>query len=272
MPIMQNDILHKFNVNILGSGQSTLVFAHGFGSDQTAWRYQMAAFQADYRLVVFDYLGCGAADSSDYNPLDYNSLQRYAEDLLAIYAALGLTDTIFVGHSVSAMIGMLASQAQPTWFRKLIFISASPRYLNDDAYTGGFEERDLHILYETMAANYLGWANGFGPLVVGKAAAPELGQEFANTLSAMRPDIAQSTARVIFESDLRAEIARIQHPVLLLQAANDIAVPMAVGNYLAAHIPRSQLVILKAEGHFSHVSAPTEVAQAIRTFITAGDR
>lgn len=265
---MQNDIRHKFNVNILGSGQSTLVFAHGFGSDQTAWRHQIAAFQANYRLVVFDYLGCGAADSRDYNPLQYNSLQRYAEDLLAIYAALELTDTIFVGHSVSAMIGMLASKAQPAWFRKLIFISASPRYLNDGAYIGGFEQRDLHILYETMAANYLEWANGFAPLVMGQAAAPELGREFANTLGAMRPDIAQSTARLIFESDFRAELAHIQQPVLLLQANNDMAVPMAVSYYLAARIPRSQLVILNAEGHCSHISAPTEITQAIRTFIT----
>lgn len=268
---MQTDILRKFNVNIQGHGKQTLVFAHGFGSDQTAWRHQVAAFQADYRIVMFDYLGCGATDSSNYNPLHYNSLHRYADDLLSIYRALDLRETIFVGHSASAMIGMIASKTQPTWFRKLVFISGSPRYLNDQAYIGGFEQRDLHVLYNTMAANYLGWANGFGPLAMGKRAAPELGQEFAEKLSAMRPDIAQSTARVIFESDLRAELTQLQHPVLLLHATNDIAVPLEVGYYLAAHIPRNQLIILNAEGHFAHLSAPTEVIQAIRTFITTDD-
>lgn len=268
---MQTDILRKFNVNIQGHGEPTLVFAHGFGSDQTAWRHQVAAFQTDHRVVVFDYLGCGAADSSDYNPLHYTSLHRYAEDLLSIYAVLGLTDTIFVGHSVSAMIGMLASLVQPAWFRKLVFISASPRYLNDQAYIGGFEQRDLHILYNTMAANYLGWANGFGPLMMGNSAAPELGQEFAYKLSTMRPDIAQSTARVIFESDLRAEITQIRQPVLLLHTTHDIAVPIEVGYYLTTHIPHNQLVILNAEGHFAHLSAPAEIIQAIRTFITDDD-
>lgn len=264
---MQTDVLQKFKVNILGKGNPTIVFAHGFGSDQMVWRHQMAAFQAQYCVVAFDYLGCDKADIRDYNPLQYNSLYRYIADLLAIYGAL--TDTIFVGHSVSAMLRVLASHAKPQWFRQLIFIGVSPRYLNDGAYIGGFEQRELDILYDTMAANYLRWATGFGSMVMANVDRPELGQEFARSRSAMRPDLAQSTARLIFESDLRAELPHIQHPVLLLQSNNDIAGPIAAGVYLAAHIPQSQLVLLNVEGHLPHLSAPNEVTHALNAFITA---
>ena len=264
---MTVDILQKFNVNVVGSGDTTLVLAHGFGSEQQAWQHQIAAFQTHYRIVLFDYLGCGKSDISNYNPLRYNSLDRYAEDVLEIYEALDLKDTIYVGHSASAMIGMLASRKAPSRFRNLIFVSGSPRYLNDEGYFGGFEQSDLQTLYSAMAVNYLGWANGFAPVAMGNSQHPELGREFARTLSAMRPDIAQSTARVIFEVDMRAELSSIQHPVLILQSNNDIIVPMSVGEYLARHSPGSHLVVLNAEGHLPHVSSPDQVTQAIQDFI-----
>jgi sigma-B regulation protein RsbQ len=243
---------------------------HGFGSDQTGWRHQVAAYKSHYRIVFFDYLGCGKAELQDYNPLHYDSLEWYRDDLLAIYHSLSLTHTVFVGHCVSAMINVLSSRLQPELFNKLVFVGASPRYLNDENYIGGFELSDLNVLYSAMADNYLGWANGFGHAAMGNAERPELGHEFAGTLSAMRPDIAQSTARLIFESDLRADLPHIQQPVLILQSNNDIAVPRQVGEYLAAHIPRNRLEVLNSQGHLLHISAPDEVTAAIQEVI--GDK
>jgi sigma-B regulation protein RsbQ len=265
---MSANIIQKYNVNVLGSGSTTLVFAHGFGSEQEAWRHQIAAFQNQYRIVLFDYLGCGKSDISNYNPLYYNSLARYAEDVLAIYEALDLKDTIYVGHSVSGMIGMLASKKAPARFRDLIFVSSSPRYLNDGDYVGGFEQSDLESLYAAMAANYLNWASGLAPIAVANAEHPELGREFARTLGAMRPDIAQSTARVIFETDMRSQLPSVQHPALFLQSTNDAVVPPSVGDYLMEHCPDSRLVMLNAEGHLPHFSSPDEVTRAIWDFLT----
>lgn len=264
---MAQDVLQKFNVTTLGHGAQTLVFAHGFGSDQTAWRHQVAAFITHYRIVLFDYLGCGKSDLSDYSPLHYDSLESYKDDLLAIYEALNLTDSIFVGHSASATVGMLASRVHPARFRKMVFIGASPRYLNETDYVGGFEQADLNALYDALAADYLGWANGFASAAMGNPQRPELGREFARSLSAMRPDIAQSTARMIFESDFRAQLPHIEPPVLILQSTRDMAVPMAVGDYLSATIPHSHLVVLNAEGHFPHLSAPQTVISAIQDFL-----
>lgn len=261
--------LSDFNVNIIGEGATTLVFGHGFGSAQTAWQHQIMAFKDHYRLVLFDYVGCGQSNIQAYSPLHYDSLERYRDDLLTIYVTLGLSNTIFVGHSMSGMIGLLASLAQPAAFRKLVLIGASPRYLNDGDYIGGFEQADLDQLYQAMADNYLGWANGFSSLAMANPERPELGRAFAQTLATMRPDIAQSTARIIFEADYRDQLERVPHPVLVLQTQHDFAVPVQVGVYLAAHLPNSQFVLLPAKGHFPHMSAPDAVTTAIKTFMTA---
>jgi len=258
----------QFNITIVGDGPITLVLAHGFGSDQTAWRHHVSALSTHYRLVMFDYLGRGKSDISTYTARAYTSLRRYADDVLAIYDDLQLTDSIFIGHSVSAMIGALASQVQPERFRALVFVGASPRYLNDVGYVGGFERSDLNTLFKAMSDNYLGWANGFAPIAMGNPDRPELGREFAATLSAMRPDIAQSVAQVIFQTDFRGELANFRHPILILQSNQDAFVPVEVGDYLAANLPDSQIIHLNAVGHFPHLSAPDEVSKAIRTFVT----
>ena len=260
-------VIQKFNVQVIGDQEQTLVMGHGFGSDQTAWRYQVAALSSQYRIVLFDYLCCGQADISRYDPRHYTSLESYRDDVLEIFDALNLTQACFIGHSVSSMVGMLAAIARPELITKLIFIGASTRYLNDGSYIGGFEQSDLDTLYETMAANYIAWSNGFAPMAIANAERPELGKEFSTRLSAMRPDIAQSTARIIFESDLRSQLTLIQQPVLILQAQRDIVVPQYVGEYLAAHIPRNKLVLLNAEGHLPHLSTPDEVLVAIQNFI-----
>lgn len=260
---MVTNINQRNNVRILGNGEKTLIFAHGFGSDQTAWRQQVAAFSDNYQIVLFDHVGAGKSDFSAYSPLRYSSLYSYAEDLLDLCAELKLTNSILVGHSVSGMISLLAALVEPNCFSQLIFIGASPRYLNDVDYYGGFEQSDLDKLYKAMSTNYYAWAVGFAPMAMAAEDKPELAQEFANTLSAIRPDIAQAVAKVIFQSDHRSELPRLSVPTYILQANNDIAVPPEVGQYMASKIPKSTLINIDAQGHLPHISAPDVVNKAI---------
>lgn len=260
---MVNSIEQRNNLKVLGNGSQTLVFAHGFGSNQTAWRHQVKAFESDYRIVLFDCVGAGNSDLSAYSPRRYSSLYSYAEDLLDLCCHLKLKNCILVGHSVSGMISLLTALLEPELFSQLIFLSASPRYLNDGDYIGGFEQSDLDALYTAMSSNYYAWASGFAPLAMGNPDKPELAIEFANSLAAIRPDIAQAVARVIFQSDHRAELPKLTIPVSILQATDDIAVPLEVGRYLNQKIPHSQLIQIDAKGHLPHVSAPDVVIHAI---------
>lgn len=260
---MATSILERNNVKVLGNGDRTLVFAHGFGSAQSAWRHQVAAFAPNFRIVLFDHVGAGESDFTAYSPRRYSSLYSYAEDLLDLCAELKLAECILVGHSVSGMVSLLAALVEPQLFSQLIFVGASPRYLNDDGYVGGFEQSDLDALYAAMSSNYYAWASGFAPLVMGNPDKPELAQEFAKTLAAIRPDIAQAVARVIFESDHRQELPRLQVPTLILQSSNDIAVPLEVGKYIADKMSQSQLINIDAQGHLPHLSAPDVVTKAI---------
>ena len=266
---MATSILTRNNVKILGKGEQTLIFAHGFGSDQTAWRHQVAAFAPSYRIILFDHVGAGNSDFNAYSPHRYSSLYSYAEDLLDLCAELKLTKPILVGHSVSGMIGLLAALVESNRFSKLVFIGASPRYLNDRGYIGGFERSDLDNLYAAMSANYYSWASGFAPLIMGNPDRPELAQEFAKTLTAIRPDIAQAVARVIFESDHRQDLPRLQVPTLILQPSKDIAVPQDVGQYMADKIRHNHYIPIDAEGHYPHLSAPDIVTKAITSWIGA---
>ena len=244
-----------------------MVFAHGFGSDQTSWRHHAAEFEADHSVVLFDHVGAGSSDFAAYSPRRYASLHGYAQDLLELLAELGLESVTYVGHSVSAMVGLLAALLEPTRFRRLVFVGASPRYLNDGDYVGGFEQSDLDALFAAMASNYYGWAGGFAPLVMGNPERPELADEFGRTLQALRPDIAQAVARVIFQSDHRADLPHLRVPTLIIQSQNDVAVPPEVGRYMAARIPASTLCNIDAHGHLPHLSAPAAVTTAIRGFI-----
>lgn len=265
---MGSSILQRNNVNVLGHGEQTLIFAHGFGSDQTVWRHQIAAFQSRYRIVLFDHVGAGKSDFNAYSPHRYSSLYSYAEDLLDLCAALKLDQCVLVGHSVSGMVSLLASLVEPQRFSRLVFISASPRYLNDLGYIGGFEQSDLDALYQAMSSNYYAWASGFAPIAMQNPEKPELATEFASTLSEIRPDIAQAVARVIFQSDHRADLPKLTVPTFILQSSNDIAVPMQVGQYMAAEIPKSQYIPIDATGHLPHLSAPDTVSRAIATCLS----
>ena len=265
----ERHVLDDLNVRVLGDGEPTVVLAHGFGSDQRAWARQVEALAPEHRVVLFDHLGSGGHDLAVDDPSVYGDLRHHRDNLLALYEALGLRDTVFVGHSVSAMLGVEASIARPECFRQLILIGGSPRYLDEPGYHGGFTRGDLEALYEAMAEDYLDWAGGFGEAAQGAASEPTLSERFAATLGAMRPDVAQSIARAIFESDFRALLPHVPVPVLIVQAREDIAVPVEVAYDMASRLPEAEVVVLDAEGHLPHLTAPAQVNEILRAALSS---
>lgn len=261
------DIITRNNVNIIGNGKDTIMFAHGFGCDQNAWHYVVDAFTDDYKVVLFDYVGAGKSDLSAYNSSRYSTLEGYAEDILEICETLNLTNIIFVGHSVSSMIGLLAALKKQEYFKKLVFVGPSPRYLNDEGYVGGFEKNDLEKLFEIMDSNYLGWSRTLAPAIMGNPDRPFLGEELTNSFCATDPDIAKQFARVTFLSDNRKDLPGLKVDSITLQCSKDIIAPDEVGRYVNEHTPGNKLVMLKATGHCPHMSAPEETIEAIKSFI-----
>jgi sigma-B regulation protein RsbQ len=265
-------IQKKNNVNIEGKldAKKTLVFAHGFGTDQSAWNQVKQAFNDNYRLVLYDNVAAGKAAPEAYSPIKYNTLQTYADDLIAIIEALEVEQVTVIAHSVSSMITLLAAIKKPQYFKKVVFIGASPRYINDETtgYIGGFTLPALASMYETMTTNYYAWVSGFSSMAMGNPDKPELGESFARTLGAIRPDIALAVTKVIFESDVRNELEKLQKPTLLIQAQNDIAVPREVAVYLNKHIVNSKLAEVDATGHLPHISAPDQVIKAVQSFLS----
>jgi sigma-B regulation protein RsbQ len=261
------DILKRNNVKIVGDGDQTMVFAHGYGCDQNVWSEMVDDFSKDYKVVSFDYVGAGASDLSAYRKERYSTLNGYAEDLLEIYEALGLEDTILVAHSVSSMIGLLAGIRKPELFNRMIFLGPSPRYLNDGDYIGGFEQNDLEELFEMMDKNYLGWSSALAPSIMGNSDRPELGQRLTNSFCATDPEIAKQFARVTFLSDNRQDLTKLKVPSLTLQCTSDIIAPMNVGYYMNERMQNNTLVILEATGHCPHMSAVNETISAIKTYL-----
>lgn len=266
---MTSCIQKRNNVSLQGNLNSTetIVFAHGFGSDQTAWRDIIPAFEKRYRLILFDHVGAGNAEESAYTSSKYSSIDAYAFDLIEICCTLKLQNIVFVGHSVGAMIGLLSSISVPSLFSKLVLIGASPRYLNDKDYIGGFTQDALNSLYAAMRTDYLEWASGFSQAAMLNKQQPELASAFEGSLRALRPDIALTVARSIFQSDFRNILHQVTKHVLLIQSQNDIAVPEEVAIYLHKNISESRLANISAEGHFPHMSAPEEIVRLIEQFI-----
>ena len=244
-----------------------MLFAHGFGCDQNMWRYVTPAFEDDYRVVLFDHVGAGRSDHAAYSPAKYATLGGYADDIAEICDELGLTDVIFVGHSVSAMIGVLADIREPERIAKLVLVGPSPRYIDDGDYVGGFSREDIEELLTSLDSNYLGWSSAMAPVIVGNPDRPELADELTNSFCRMDPEIARRFARVTFLSDNRADVPKLQTRTLVLQCSDDIIAPLAVGEYLASTLPNSQLRLVDNIGHCPHLSAPDAIAAAIRDFL-----
>lgn len=264
---MDQTILKRNNVRIIGNGQQPMLLAHGFGCDQNMWRYITPAFENDYKIILFDYVGSGKSDISAYNKERYASLEGYVQDILDIAAALDLKDAIFVGHSVSSMTGLLAAIREPQYFAKLVLIGPSPCYINKDTYFGGFEKRDIESLLETMEKNYIGWANFLAPNIMANPQRPELGKELTDSFCSTDPVIARQFAEVTFFSDNRNDLGKVKIPSLILQCSEDIIAPQQVGQYLSEKIPDSTLKILNATGHCPHMSAPEETVAAINEYL-----
>jgi sigma-B regulation protein RsbQ len=259
--------LKRNNVNVSGKGQKVILFAHGFGCDQNSWKFITDAFVNEYRLVLFDYVGSGQSDLNEYDSSKYGKLDGYAQDILDICHELDIKDIIFVGHSVSSMIGLLAAKKEPGLFEKLIFIGPSPRYLNDVGYTGGFEKEDLEALFEFMDNNYLGWSSALAPAIIGNADRPELGEFLTNSFCSTDPEIAREFAKVTFFSDNRDDLKDVAIESLTLQCSDDIIAPLAVGQYINENLPGNTLVVMRATGHCPHISEPEETVTAIKAFL-----
>lgn len=266
---MPASIIARNNVRVSGHGTVPMVFVHGFGCDQNMWRFVTPAFEADYRVVCFDYVGSGKSDLTSYDPLRYRTLDGYASDLLDVCDALDLHDAILVGHSVSAMVGVLAANRAPGRFSRLVMIGPSPRYLNDAGYEGGFERADVDGLLDTMDRNYVGWASSLAPVIMGNSDRPALSRELEASFCSTDPVIARRFAEATFLADNRADLAKVRIPSLILQCRDDVIAPMVVGEYVHDHLPGSTLVVLEATGHCPHMSHPAETVAAMRSYLAA---
>jgi sigma-B regulation protein RsbQ len=261
-------VIERHNIKITGQldGQPML-FAHGFGCDQHMWRFVAPRFEDEFKVVLFDYVGAGGSDAAAYDPDRYANLAGYADDVVEICRELDLHEVIFVGHSVSSMIGALASLRAPEVFAKLVFVAPSARYVDDEDYSGGFTEQDITELLDSLESNYLGWSSAMAPVIMGNRDRPELGAELTESFCRTDPDIARRFARVTFLSDNRADLANVTTPTLVLQCSNDAIAPIVVGEYVHSLLPNSEFVLLEATGHCPNLSAPDQTAAAISTFV-----
>jgi sigma-B regulation protein RsbQ len=265
---VSESILKRNNVKVFGAGTQPMLFAHGFGCDQNMWRFITPAFEEHYQIVLFDYVGSGRSDLGAYDAQRYSGLEGYAQDVLEICEALDLRDVIFVGHSVSSMVGVLAANREPERFERLVLIGPSPCYINSPpGYTGGFERADIEGLLEMMDRNFIGWANFLAPTIMKNPDRPELGEELTESFCSTDPVIARRFAETTFFADNRADLPQVSVPALVLQCSDDAIAPVEVGEYVAANLPQSTLRIMNATGHCPHMSHPEETIEAIRDYL-----
>ena len=262
------DVLKRNNVVVKGKGSQVMLFAHGFGCDQNLWRYVAPAFEENYKVVLFDHVGAGASDLSAFDPQKYEKLEGYANDIVEIATGLGLQNIIFVGHSVSALIGIIAYQKSPELFKSLVLVAPSPSYINDGDYVGGFTKPQIEELLESLDQNHLGWSTTMAPVIMGNADRPELGDELANSFCRTDPSIAKHFARTTFLSDGRELLSSVNIPSLILQCTDDVIAPKEVGEYMHRQMKDSTLVMMKATGHCPNLSAPQETIDAIKLFLS----
>jgi len=257
-------------VRVTGRADGPVVLlAHGFGCDQNMWRLVLPALARDFRVVLFDYVGSGRSDPGAWSEERYSSLEGYARDVTEVCAELDLRDVVFVGHSVSAMVGVLAAARAPERFSALVMVAPSPCYIDEEGYRGGFSAEDIGELLESLESNYLGWSATMAPVIMGNGDRPELGEELTASFCATDPDMARVFARTTFLSDSRRELKTVAVPTLVLECAQDVIAPREVGAYVQAAIPGSRLVTLDATGHCPQLSAPQATAEAIVDFVGA---
>ena len=244
-----------------------MVFAHGFGCDQNMWRLMVPAFEEKFRVILFDHVGAGGSDLSAYDAEKYSSLHGYADDIVELCRELDVRHGVFVGHSVAAMMGVLAAKKAPELFDDLVLVGPSPRYVDAPNYVGGFSEGQIHELLDFLDSNHMGWSEAMAPVIMGNPDRPELGEELTNSFCRTDPEIASRFARATFLSDNRADLEGLTTRALVLQCSEDVIAPRAVGEYVHNKLPNSRLVIMKATGHCPNLSAPQETIAAIQAFL-----
>ncbi|WP_339922223.1 alpha/beta hydrolase [uncultured Cyclobacterium sp.] len=261
------DVLKRNNINVFGEGTKVLLFAHGFGCDQNAWKYMVNFFTKEYKLILFDYVGAGKSDLATYDSRKYSSLDGYANDITEICDALELRNAIFIGHSVSCIIGALVSIKRPDVFEKLVFIGPSPCYISKGDYKGGFDQETIDALMEVMEEDYISWARSIAPNIMDSQNGKELTSELADGFCSIDPEIAKQFARVTFLSDNRQDLPLIPVNSLTIQCSDDMIAPVSVGQYIHKNVPNNTLKIIDAKGHCPHMSHPKDTAHAIRNFL-----
>jgi sigma-B regulation protein RsbQ len=267
---MSEAILKRNNVKVSGRGRRPMLFAHGFGCDQNMWRFVAPAFEDDFRVVLVDYVGSGRSDLGAYDPEKYSTLGGYAQDVLDVCDALRLKDVIFVGHSVSSVVGLLASISEPELFRRLILVGPSPCYVNHPPdYRGGFERADIEGLLDLMDKNYIGWANFLAPVVVKNPDRPELARELEESFCSTDPRVARRFAEATFLADNRRDLVKVNVPSLIMQCSEDAIAPAEVGDFMSRHLRRSTFRQLEATGHCPHMSHPEETVRVIKEYLDA---
>lgn len=257
----------RHNVHVIGRGATDMIFAHGYGCDQNMWRFLTPAFEDRYRIILYDLMGSGKSEISGYDRKKYAQLEAHADDVIAILRALGRGPAVFVGHSVSAMIGLLAGIKAPELFRSHVMIGPSPCYIDDEGYVGGFKRADIEGLLETLDRNYLGWASAMAPKIMGAPDKPELSKELENSFCRTDPAIAKHFAHVTFLSDNRKDVPRLRQPALVLQSSDDMIAPLAVGDFMKRELSDGTLSLIDNIGHCPHLSAPVAVAEAMHAFL-----
>jgi sigma-B regulation protein RsbQ len=260
-------VIERNNVHVRGTGDRAMIFAHGFGCDQNMWRFVAPAFEKDFMTIMFDHVGAGGSDLSAYDRTKYSSLSGYADDVVEIGRELGLKNAVFVGHSVSSMIGVLAAKKAPELFGKLVLVGPSARYLDDKGYFGGFSAKQIEELLQFLESNHMGWSAQMAPAIMGNPDRPELGEELTNSFCRTDPEIAKAFARVTFSSDNRKDLAGVSVPTLVLQCSEDIIASQEVGEFVNRNIPNSRMIVLNATGHCPNLSAPDELVAAMRSFV-----
>jgi sigma-B regulation protein RsbQ len=264
---MIRDIIKRNNVTVHGEGTQVMLMAHGYGCDQNMWRFIIPFFSSKYKIVLFDHVGCGKSDISAYDYIKYGSLQGYADDIIEICESLNLKNVIFMGHSVAAMMGLLAAKKAPHLFDTLIMVCPSPRYINDETYYGGFAKSEIQELLEFLDSNYLGWSSAIAPVIMGNADKPALSEELANSFCQNNPEIAKHFANVTFLGDNRKDLSELKTRTLILQCTADVIAPEAVGKYVNEQLQNSTLVVMEATGHCPHMSAPEETIELVTEFL-----
>jgi sigma-B regulation protein RsbQ len=266
--LLPNDVMARNNVKVIGNGPKTLMLAHGFGCDQNMWRFITPVLQQQFKIVLFDYVGSGSSDLSQFNKERYSGLEGYAKDIVEIGEALQLSDVIFIGHSVSSIIGALASIEAPSIFSKMIMICPSPCFLNfPPDYLGGFEKQDLQELLNLMDKNYIGWANYLAPLVMGDNNPSELTGELSSSFCSTDPVVAKSFAKATFLSDYRHILKEVKQPTLIFQSKNDSLASPEIGKFINDNITNSELEIVDADGHCLHMTHPEQVTNSILKYL-----